>query len=232
MSAEFESSQRITFFESLPHAFAFPLQGSGKFVLILGTFLLWLGQALSMAPLVGFIIAITTAGYMAAFLFDIVVASADGDAEMPDLPEVGEFVTEILYPLFLLLSTIVCCLIPVIILSLAAPEAPTSARAAGYVIGALYAPMAILAVSIHRSLAALSPTVVVRWVLRVPAQYAVACVFLGLTVAVHFAAMWIAEQIPIVSSLIATFLELYFLAVQMRVLGMIYFTNEEKLAWQ
>jgi len=38
-------------------------------------------------------------------------------------------------------------------------------------------------------------------------------------------------EIPLLPALVASFLSLYWLTVEMRIIGLLYYTNKEKLGW-
>jgi len=38
-------------------------------------------------------------------------------------------------------------------------------------------------------------------------------------------------DLPVISSLVVSFLSLYFTTLQMRILGILYFTNKDRLGW-
>ena len=89
-------------------------------------------------------------------------------------------------------------------------------------------------ITMFDSLAALNPLLIMPSILKIRLAY-------GLAVAVLFAAYavnWLGDRylgsvipIPIVPDVIAEFLSLYLVTVEMRVLGLLYWTKKEELGW-
>jgi len=97
-----------------------------------------------------------------------------------------------------------------------------------------YLPMALLAVSMHDTLMALNPLVIILSILKVPLEYLVACLVLGIIVALKICSTMFLEKIikiPVLTSLVIGFLSLYFLALEMRILGLLYHTKRRDLGW-
>lgn len=94
--------------------------------------------------------------------------------------------------------------------------------------------MAFLGVAVFSSLAAVNPILIVPSVLKVPLQYFLTCVLLGFVLAVRWAGdgiLTLLIPIPIVPDVISGFVGLYFLTVQCRILGLLYYCNHNRLAW-
>ncbi len=79
----------------------------------------------------------------------------------------------------------------------------------------------------------MNPLLVIPSILKIFPAYLVACLFLGLIVGVKVLGQFLLGLIPVpfVPNLIVGFLSLYFLTVQMRVLGLMYHANREHLGW-
>jgi hypothetical protein len=102
------------------------------------------------------------------------------------------------------------------------------------VAGFLYLPMALLAVAMSDSLASLNPFFILTSICKVPLQYLIACLLLAFIVGLKWAVEVAMERvIPIfaIRYLISAVLLLYFLIVEMRVLGLMYLWNRRKLGW-
>jgi len=186
-------------------------------------------------PLLGFFISIVVSGYVSAYMMDVIVATADGETELPDLPGFTDFGSDVLYPLLLVVGTGIFCLLPAIILwvvGLAAGYAPPGLLWKFLlVVSALYAPMAFTAVALFRSLAALNPAVVLPAMSKVGLEYVTACVLLALVVAGRTLIGKIMPGNVLLRPLIEAPVGLYFLAVEMHILGLMYYTNRDKLGW-
>ena len=99
-------------------------------------------------------------------------------------------------------------------------------------IGALYFPMGLLAVAVYDSLGGLNPLVVITSMIKIPYQYLFAIVGLSLIIMLSLAIQTIvSEYLPIVNGFILTITALYFAAVEMRILGLLYASNRVELQW-
>jgi FHA domain/B-box zinc finger len=231
-----ESKQgiRATMARSFPAllagAFAYPLKRDGIVLIVGGALFLTITSFLSSFS---FIIALFASGYLCAYLQKIVQSSALGDEHMPTWPDVSEFGQDVLLPALLYLGTFVLCLGPgFVCLRLA----PIEYKVCGYLmvaLGGFYLPMALLAVTMYDSLAAVNPMLIIPSIFRVPAAYAGVCVGLAAVMGVGrvVGAFEDLIRIPIVSSMGFGLLGLYFQVVGMRILGLFYYTQQERLRW-
>ena len=236
MSDYQDMEESRNFFVLLPGAFAYPFRGRGKFLLIGGAIFFWVARFLSVVPLVGIVIAIFVAGYLCAFMLNVIDSSGKGDRELPNWPDFSDFASDILYPLFLVIGTVALCFLPAIVLLIVPAfsdwETTRLVRIA-FVAGLLYLPMGLMAVALRDSLAALNPLLIIPSIVRVPLQYLTACVLLAAVVALrYFAGRFVGGALPLlIGLLIVDFLGLYFLMVEMRILGLIYYGNEKRFRW-
>ena len=100
------------------------------------------------------------------------------------------------------------------------------------IVGLFYLPMGLLAVAMFDSFAALNPALVMGAILRVPLQYITTCLLLvGVYILAGFLQDYLAESIPFVGAILSTFVFLYFLMVEMRILGLLYYANAKRLGW-
>ena len=231
-----------TFTQRLPTAFTYPFRRDGL-ILLLGGMLFFglLSFLLRWAILLGLIIAGFYAGYLFACMQKIIVTSAQGDEELPPWPDLTDFHQDIAVPLFQIGSTTLLCLAPGPVLMLLSRVGTPAADLGLFwlsvvltVLGALYYPMALLAVAMADSLAGMSPMLVIPSILKVPGQYLVACGVLGLlVVGEHVTRAGLARlaPIPLLPGALRGFLSLYCLAVEMRILGLLYHTNRKRLSW-
>jgi hypothetical protein len=221
------------FFQRLPGAFLYPLSKNGLILLIAGTVVFALVEFLS-----GFffILSIISTGYLFAYMQRIISVSAQGEAELPDYPEFSEWWSDIVSPFLLLAWTCLCCFAPAVLLwKWGDAQDPLVQAGALALLGAggLYFPMALLAVAVTDNFLALNPLVVVPSIARIFVHYLAACVILGALLGLRLAgtALFEAVQVPVVSSVVLGFLSLYLLAVEMRILGLLYCVNRERLGW-
>ena len=236
MSDNRDVEESRNFFALLPGAFAYPFRGRGKFLLIGGAIFFWVARFLSAVPIFGIVIALFVAGYLCAFMMKVIDSSARGEQEPPNWPDVSDFASDILYPLFLVIGTVAFCFVPAIGLVIARSvyhwETATPVVVA-VAAGLLYLPMGLMAVALWDSLAALNPLLIIPSILKVPLQYLTACVLLAAVVGLrYFSGQFVGGASPLLVGLpIVDFLGLYFLMVEMRILGLIYYGNEEKFGW-
>jgi len=100
-------------------------------------------------------------------------------------------------------------------------------------LGLFYFPMAVLAVAMHDSVTALNPIFVLHSIFKIPGPYVTACLVLGVVVGVDLAAesMLGVVTVPIIPGVLIGFVSLYFLIVEARILGLLYFVYRDRLQW-
>ena len=232
------ASQSRNFFELLPGSVTYPMQGEGKFTLLLLAGLLWIGNILgAIVPVLGIFLILILHGFLCAYLIKVVGSSALGEKELPGLPEVSDVVMDAIYPLFLLGGAVLFCQFPALVLVLGRGYGEWEISAywveVASQIGLLYLPMSLLSVALYQSLSALHPLLVLRWIVRVPFQYLVTCVVLLCVLgATEYLALHLLPSAPILRGFLFSTLNLYALLVSMRILGLLYYANEGKLAWK
>ena len=104
--------------------------------------------------------------------------------------------------------------------------------------------MAFLAMAMFDSLGAISPMVVIPAIKKIPLQYLIACACLAVVFGVRLGgAMLMGLLMPISMELTTRIIfgvalgllwdvaGLYFLAVQCRILGLLYYTNRDRFGW-
>jgi hypothetical protein len=238
-----EGAAERGFFARLPGAFLYPLRGTGWIMLIVGSVLFALvgltvallgGGILIPVALIGYLLA---AGYLCAFMIKVIRSSGSGDQELPDWPELGGWWEDILRPFLLILATGAFCLAPAVawLLIAGVPADPASVERwvplALLARGLLYLPMAMTAVALHNAMAALNPLLVVRSILRIPLQYLVACLTLLAVEALQVALKDVFVERPVLRWAVLGCASFYLLVVEMRILGLMYHANREKLGW-
>jgi len=222
------------FIEQLPGVFLYPFKGHGIYALIGGTLFLWVLDFLLMVPFVGFILAVFVGGYLSAYVMKIIRSSSDGEEEVPDWPDFTDFWDDILRPFFLLISVVIVSMTPAVIFFIAFKDYVFSIpiSLALVFLGSLLMPMALIAVSMFESVRALNPVFIISSIIKVPLDYLIAVVFLLLAVALEAVVKNILVlAIPFVGAIIGSFLSLYFLIIEARILGLIYNSNRIKLNW-
>jgi hypothetical protein len=218
------------FFASLPRAFVYPFQGNGFILLVAGTVFFYL---IGYVPFVGLLLT----GYMFAYAKSIITTTAAGREEPPDWPDLGDLMEDIVIPYLQLAALVILSFGPAIIIGLWRPGKPADIRTAQHValgFGALFAPMGMLALAMFDSVAALNPVALSWSILRVPLHYLVAATcFVTVLVINGYAGGALEELLPLpfVPQVLTSFLNLYFICVGMRILGLLYASNADQFAW-
>lgn len=230
----------------LPGAFAYPVKGLGWAVIVAGAVCFWVLFSLLALPVFGcfgifkLLLGIGIGGYLCAYMIKIIGSSAAGREEPPDWPDLTGFWDDILRPLLLVVTTALFSFLPLIARVVAfewsAGDDVSCPRDGVYWIclvwGLLYLPMGLIAVALFDSFTALNPLLVVRGILKtLPAYLVAAGIFLLCYVVSGWLQELISAAVPVVGSLIAGVVALYFLMVEMHVLGLIYCTHAKRLGW-
>lgn len=232
------------FFGALPGMFAFPLRGGGLTFLICGSLVL---AFLDFLRLYGGLFAVGLHviywGYLFSFMQRLVQTAAQGSDEWTNWTMVTDFFQDIIQPFLQILIVTIVCFAPAWFLAfkwdidLMAPAGVDTGKLAIYgatlLAGAIYYPMSVLAVSMFDTVAALNPLVVVPAMFRAAKEYLTVLVLMGVVVGVKLGGEYAAVQlkIPFLPALVAAVLGLYFLIVQMRMLGLMYFARREDIGW-
>ena len=228
------------FFALWRSAFSYPVKKDGVFLLVCGTiffgFLDGARWVLSYFKLVGFLglaywlSLIMGVGYLFAFMQNIVQASAQGEEKMPDFPEISGFWDGLVVPCIRFGFVWAVCLGPgIAVMLFVSPLFGVPVL----LLGLFCLPMAILTVCLADSIGGLNPIIIFSGIGKVPLPYLVVCgVFLVIIALVNGVRMLLElTGIPILPAVISTFISLYGLTVEMRLLGLLYYTNKTNLAW-
>jgi len=232
-----EEEQVKPFFELLPDAFPYPFKGKGKIMLIAGAIFFWLLELIASVSLFGLAIMFFVGGYLVSSMFRIIGSSANGDEELPDWPDFSDFWNDIINPVFLICATVVASSLPVIFCFFLFGRSDQSIFLSNplfwlaIIAGMFYFPMGLLAVALFNRVLALNPLLVVVSILKVPMEYLVACVLLLFIYGANLIGNALTGFIPFLGGLLGWFLSLYLLMVEMRVLGLLYYTNKKRLKW-
>ncbi len=240
-----EALRSATFGSLLKKAFSYPLKGNGYWMILVGGafFALfdWARQIYFLLHKLGFLVqgAFTTAfiiatvfsvGYLFAFLKGIVVASSNGQETMPGWPEITSFWGDLGVACLQCFAVWIFCLLPAGILLIMGW--PLAALPMAF-LGIFLLPMAFLAVSMADSVAGLNPLVLLPSIFKVFPAYLVAWLVMVLVFAVQGVAGLVTDavRIPLLPTLLGSILSLYFLSVEFRILGVLYFTKQKTLKW-
>jgi hypothetical protein len=167
-------------------------------------------------------------------MFKIVNSSGNGDQEMPDWPSFADFYVDIIRPYFLVLGTVTFSVFPAVVYWLLAWKLGFGMYWIGFIllaVGLFYLPMGILCVAIYDSGEGLSPAVGIPAIVKTFPAYMVALAVLIVIVVIRFLTQFILQMIPFVGPIVGNIISFYFLIVEVRILGLLYYGYEDKLHW-
>ena len=228
--------EKVPFAKQIPGAFMYPLQGDGLILLAGGAvFFGVLGFVASMASIVGLVLRFFLAAYLVVYAREILRSSANGEEQMPPWPDI-ERISEYRAPFFEFYGTMLLWFLPAIAIGfLHSSTAPMHAIYLGsaMVICGLFVPMALTAVTMFDSISAANPLLVIPSILKIPVQYLLAVVVMLVGFAASAAIEWALRKlpIPILPSLVAGVLQIYLVALVMRLCGLLYRAEEKTLGW-
>jgi uncharacterized membrane protein len=132
---------------------------------------------------------------------------------------------------------VLLCFGPAFVIGIWRPGTETEARIAYFAalgFGALFAPMGMLALAMFDTVAVLNPIALTWSILRVPLHYLVAAVAFETVLLINWFAADVLQTlvpVPFLPDLIASFLNLYVTSVGMRILGLLYVSNQNQFGW-
>jgi hypothetical protein len=233
-----------SFFARLPGVFAYPFRGGGLFVLIVASIVIGLLQAVSIGWFM-FLMKMMAVGYLFSYMQTLIHSTAAGDEEMPSLPGLdglfGAF--------FQLAGTVLMCFWPplgLLVARLCGVEIPSSAIVITSLLCSLYFPMGFLAAAMKDTAISANPLVVIPAIFKVPLQYLVTAILFALIYGASQTGDLLMEQmrsttyrttstsvfvLAVVLRILWSFFSVYLLTINMRILGLLYLTNRQKLGW-
>lgn len=233
-----KEKEERSFWKCLPEIFMYPIRGSGIPLLAVGAVWSVLMEVATMFAgiLVLFFLVLTT-GYLYAYMQKIILSTANGEDDLPTWPDLTEVWQDVIYPCLIFVWTFLVCFSPPFIYQthcmIEGRDMNLGILFPLYAWGLLYFPMALLAVAMSNSFFAVNPFVVLPSITRLARQYLVVATLFFVMVAMRFLVAGFVGKlgIPILSGLLSAFVALYFLAVEMRMLGMMYYLNRRRLKW-
>lgn len=219
-------------------SFAYPLKGSGIVMLITGSIFFGLLQLASrFAGIFAWYVSVFALAYYMSYMFKIIQASAKGQNEMPDWPKITGAGADIWWPLPVLLSIVAIYFAAplgiAIYVIIKAPD-PIWLIIAQVLLfaGTFFAPMALLSGGLGQR-HHLNPLAMLSAIFKVFGVYliALAALWLVVTVNMYVLALLLKTFPLLVVILLDVVVSFYFTIVMMRVLGLIYYVNSERLGW-
>jgi hypothetical protein len=243
---QLERPDKVGFFTRLPSAFGYPLKGSGVFVLIVCTIVTF-GLSFISAGWLSIFAKMAYYGYLFAFMQNIIHSTASEEEELPSWPSIDD-----LGGCFIRFAgaALVSFAVPITlaIMAIFSEESTigTTLLIPSWVFACLYFPMALLAVAMKDTPIAANPLVVVPAIFKAPLEYLVTVVLMAIILALYnsgntvisaiFPRGLLTHSVPKLLGFSGSWafwylFQLYLLAVNMRVLGLLYVTKKRKLAW-
>lgn len=232
--------QFANFFASIPGAFAYPLKVKSLSFLIFGTLFFAIVDFLGAYS---WYLRAVYIGYTFAYLQRLIHTAAQGSDEAPGWPEISAWWDDIMIPFFqtigLLLLSFGAAIGMMIWVGMDIRDTgstePWKLAVLGIATlgGAVYYPMALLAMAMFDSIASANPLVVLPAIFRVPLEYLVVVVLAGILFAVKFLGGFLSQLVPVpaLPDLFMAGVGLYFLTVQGRLLGLMYYAKRDKIGW-
>ena len=238
------SGSQEGFFSKLPGVFVYPFKGAGPFVLVVCMIVM---AALGfISGMWGWFMVTAFYGYLFAFMQNIIHSTASEDEELPGWPAWDDLGGCALR----LAGAVVFSFGPALGLYFYAiySEEPAAgvAMIPAMIFGCLYFPMALLAVAMKDSPLAGNPLIVLPAIVKVPVEYIVTVLLMAAVIAIRQGGeIGLAIIFPrgmathsmtklfemFGARLLWNFVALYLLAVNMRILGLLYVAKKRKLGW-
>jgi len=244
-----EEPVEISFTSQIAGAFKYPFKGDGVVLMCAGTILFlvvdgarWVSRFAFIYGLVALILlTIFGTGYLTAFLRRVITSTVDGDEEMPEWPEMQDFSSDVFAPFMQLIGTVIFCFAPMIgltVYALGGSHGDSAwlgwATTAAMLFGCVYFPMAFTAVAMTDSVLAVNPMVIIPSIMKVLRQYVLTVVVLAAILLARWLLHRLLERIlpiPLLPTIITSLIGLYLLVVEMRILGLLYRSNKDRLGW-
>ncbi len=232
------------FFPRLPGAFIYPFRGAGVLILIASAFI-FTGLKIASGGVFGFILRIIAMGYLFCFMQNILHGTAAEEEELPPLPGLDDIFGGFLR----LAGTVIFSFgiaIGLIVARVSDVEIPMAAIIAAMIFGCIYFPMSFLAVAMKDNVMAGNPLVVIPSILKVPLEYIITVILLTSIFGIQRLGDIISGGAKFVSYSTTdmtvlfisfgiracwSFLSVYLLTVNMRIMGLLYLTKKDKLGW-
>lgn len=225
------------FWKDLNWTINYPFAKQGKIIIIAGSILF---TFMSIPPLAGtLILLLFIYPFVMAYMLKIIRASGEGKQDMPDWPEINDYWDSVLRPALLFLAACMISYAPFILLLFVGARFSGSAPLLILFLiiflglGSLYLPIALIAAAqFENFLAPLHIPLMIRSIGIIKKDYFIALGFLiPVIILGSFLAGLVMIPIPIIGQIIFWIFNLYFLTLQMNILGNIYYVNEDKLNW-
>jgi hypothetical protein len=231
---EVEALESERLVKMLLQAFKYPLSKDGWAILIPGGVMAILLSIGSLAPVIGLVAVIFSAGYFASYYSDIISSSINGDENPPDWPVISNFMEDIVGPAFMMMGVALISFSPTLLYSAYAGELAADGIIGSllYFAGCAYFPMAMISFVMNSSVAAALPHRVIPAILRCLPEYFVPVVLLIGIKILSVLLDGVFSILPVqLSSPIMTLVWFYLLMVQARITGLTGLNLRERIGW-
>lgn len=217
----------------LQDIFTYPFRGSGKYMLLIGAVLSALSEWVRFAPLFGGIASLVLAAYLTATYFEIIETTATGSDEAPMFPNVSNVWEDLIWPMLKSVIVFLASFAPALIYLFGVDDGDQQAAVTFALLGlgALYFPMAMMAVAVLGYLGAMSPHIVIPAIIRAGGLYWLA-VFLFVLIFMFEAFLGgLMDRVPIAGTLMMAMVGIIAMMLNGRILGIIYRERREEMGW-
>jgi hypothetical protein len=200
---------------------------------------------INMAPgCMSLLATVVVQGWIASYLFNVVLDAANGEEDLPDLALTGGWMDDVIVPFFKFMVTWLAALTPAIAyiawIATSGPQLltnPTAEIVALAAAGVLLWPIIVLAVAVGGVATVLRVDLLVKTVVRTFVPYLLVCVLAG----VAFGSSWFTQGVlprmsglggsALATSMVSIVVGLYFWIVAMRCIGLYYHHFKGRFAW-
>jgi tetratricopeptide (TPR) repeat protein len=229
----------LPFWKNLSQVAKYPLTRQGLMIILAGAILFAILDVLSAIPILGFVSIVIqfffVLPYLLAYMLKILGSSASGFSELPDWPGIADFWDSIYRPCFQIVVAIAvsfCPVILVIILSLFGSPALLVLLPLFIILGIFYYPMALIALALYENTwIPFNVTLIIGSIWKIKLAYFLSLAAIVILIIIEYVVRLLFLRIPFVGPFINWFVTIYFVAVQMHILGNVYYTNKHILRW-
>lgn len=213
--------------------FSYPFRGSGKYMLLFGSILSVISELVRFAPLFGGIASLVLAAYLTATYFEIIETTATGSDEAPMFPSISNAWEDLIWPLLKSIIVFLVSFAPLLIyiygVDVGDRQDSIAFALSGF--GAIYFPMAMMAVVVLGYLGAMSPHIVFPAILRAGGLYWLAVFLFVLIFLFQGFLGGVMARIPIAGTLTMAVVGIVAMMWNGRILGVIYRERREEMGW-
>jgi hypothetical protein len=219
----------------IKESFAYPVRRGGWGMLGVSAVIVFLISIAGFVPLVGLVVTLGGAAYVAAYYFEIVAHTVHGKAEVPPWPDLSSYWDDIIIPGVQMLGIFLISSLPLFAALWLFPEDKSDLYAPMVLLASvlkwLYFPMATLAVICHGSAWAALPHRVVPALIRCLPGYLVCAGAFALADLVQWLGSAAMGMVPVLGWFLPWVAFMYVMIVQARLTGLIFLRYQERLPW-